>query len=94
MNHIEVAWLSVLQGATEFLPVSSSGHLQIAQTLVRMHGGDLAAADNMAFTLLVHVGTLIAIFWVFRQRIMELVGYGVAGGLARNAERGLAWRVA
>ena len=48
--------LGLLQGFTEFLPVSSSGHLVIAQSLLGVK------AEMLTFDIFVHVGTLIAVF--------------------------------
>ncbi len=66
-------WLAVLlglvQGLTEFLPVSSSGHLVLAQTLF---GGDLEA-DYMLFNVLLHFGTLLSVVVAFWKDVRELV---------------------
>jgi undecaprenyl-diphosphatase len=56
-----------VQGATEFLPVSSSGHLVILQVLF---GQD---EPQLLFDVMVHVGTLVAIFVVFRKDIADLL---------------------
>jgi len=87
MTHTESALLSLLQGATEFLPVSSSGHLQILRQF--MPHSD---ADSLAFVILVHIGTLIAIAWVFRQRIGDLLKYGFT--LGWQAQQSAGWRSA
>lgn len=62
LSFIKAALLGALQGATEFLPVSSSGHLVIAQQLlgVRLEGGGL-----LAFDVCLHFGTLLAVVAVF-----------------------------
>ncbi len=66
-------WLAVLlglvQGLTEFLPVSSSGHLVLAQTLF---GGDVEA-DYMLFNVLLHFGTLLSVVVAFWKDVRELV---------------------
>lgn len=59
--------LGLVQGLTEFLPVSSSGHLVIFQTLL---GVD---AEMMTFDIFVHVGTLVAVFAAFWQDIWAIV---------------------
>jgi undecaprenyl-diphosphatase len=65
--------LGLLQGLTEFLPVSSSGHLVLAQNLAeRLSGRRLASL--LAFDLLVHVGTLLAVVVYFRQDLRRLLG--------------------
>lgn len=73
MSVLEAILLGVVQGLTEFLPVSSSGHLVLAQALlgVRLPG--------VVFETAVHVATLCAVLWVYRDRVVELAR-GVAGG--------------
>lgn len=63
----EAVFLGFVQGATEFLPVSSSGHLVIAQTLM---GIDMT---GVVFEVAVHVATLVSILWVYRERVLALV---------------------
>jgi undecaprenyl-diphosphatase len=56
MNWIEALVLGLIQGLTEYLPVSSSGHLAIGQALFGMNDG----ADNLTFTVAVHVATVLS----------------------------------
>jgi undecaprenyl-diphosphatase len=63
--------LGLLQGLTEFLPVSSSGHLQGVPFLLGWDRG-----GSLAFDVLVHAGTLVALLWYFRDDLL---------GLARDA---------
>lgn len=58
----------IIQGVTEFLPISSSGHLAIYQHLVHTSG-----ESNLMFTTLLHVGTLVAVCLVYRQTIGKLI---------------------
>ncbi|MEO1934913.1 MAG: undecaprenyl-diphosphate phosphatase, partial [Myxococcales bacterium] len=68
MNPTESALLGVVQGLTEFFPVSSSGHLALFQELFGgREGGELL------FEVAVHVATLVAIVFFYRQRIAALV---------------------
>ena len=67
MNPLEAALLGLLQGLTEFLPVSSSGHLVLGQALLGIH------VPGVAFEVAVHVATLLAVLVVYRSRIVELV---------------------
>lgn len=63
MNWLEALILGIVQGLTEFLPVSSSGHLTIGQTLL---GVDFAEGDMLLFDVLVHAATVlstIVILW-------------------------------
>lgn len=68
MEYLEVLILGIIQGATEFLPVSSSGHLAVAQHIL---GFD--SEIGVLVDLLLHVGTLIAVFIAFRQLIGRLI---------------------
>ena len=56
MSWFEALVLGLIQGLTEYLPVSSSGHLAIGQTLFGMNDG----ADNLMFTVAVHVATVLS----------------------------------
>lgn len=63
MSWIEALILGIVQGLTEFLPVSSSGHLTIGQELLNL---ETSAADNLQFDVVVHCATVmstIAILW-------------------------------
>ena len=73
--------LGILQGLTEFLPVSSSGHLVLAQEL--LSGFNMPAA---AFDVLLHGGTLAAVLVYFRDDLVQM-----AHDMARPSERG--WRL-
>lgn len=57
------AWLGALQGVTEFLPISSDGHIAIARAMLGFDGGGLAE------TVLLHVGTLLATLLVLRTDV-------------------------
>ena len=63
--------LGILQGGTEFLPISSSGHLALAQNLLPGLTGHL-----LLFDVVVHLGTLLAIAVLFRRRIGQLLRAG------------------
>ena len=79
--------LGFVQGATEFLPVSSSGHLVIIQNLFGVQG------SVVLFDVMVHVGTLSAILLVFRNDIADLAHTAVGaltGRMSNNhAEQGV-----
>ena len=66
MSWFDAFVLGLVQGVTEFLPVSSSGHLVIAQELLG------AGTPGVFFEVLVHVGTLVSVLWVYRESIGEL----------------------
>lgn len=69
MDWLQALWLGLIQGLTEYLPVSSSGHLTIASHLFGIEG-----EENLAFTVAVHVATVFStlvvlwkeIAWIFR----------------------------
>ncbi|QQE76787.1 undecaprenyl-diphosphate phosphatase [Alicyclobacillus sp. SO9] len=67
MTSIQALVLGIIQGITEFLPISSSGHLVLVQKLWHIQG------DNLLFIIFVHVGTLLAVFFAFRREITWLV---------------------
>ncbi len=68
LSLLEAIWLGVVQGLTEFLPVSSSGHLVISQ-----HCFGIVASEAVLFDLLLHVGTLGAVLVLFRQDVVRLL---------------------
>lgn len=68
MELLKTILLGIVQGATEFLPVSSSGHLSVAQHVL---GIDMDG--SVLLDLLLHVGTLFAVFFAFRQVIGRLI---------------------
>jgi undecaprenyl-diphosphatase len=68
MNFFDAILLGILQGATEFLPVSSSGHLVLAQHLL----GDFEQ-PGVLFDVLLHVGTMIAVVLYFWRDLVGLV---------------------
>jgi len=67
MELVKAVILGIIQGLSEFLPISSSGHLVIAEYLLNFNVGGLA------FEVFVHFGTLLAVFWVFRKDIIQLI---------------------
>jgi len=62
--------LGVIQGLTEFLPVSSSGHLELAKYIL----GDTSAGEqSLFFTIMLHVATALSTIYIFRKDIVEIV---------------------
>ena len=57
----------IVQGLTEFLPVSSSGHLLISQHILGVH------EDNLFFNVMLHIGTLLAVLFVYYKSIFKLI---------------------
>jgi undecaprenyl-diphosphatase len=73
MTWWEAALLGLIQGLTEFLPVSSSGHLVIGQYLLGLE------ATDITFEVFVHFGTVLSIVTVYRSRIAELLRHTWTG---------------
>jgi undecaprenyl-diphosphatase len=69
VSFIEAILLGIIQGITEFFPVSSSGHLKLLKLLF---GINEASASHLFFDLICHVGTLIAAVFFLRKEILEL----------------------
>jgi len=66
--------LSIIQGLTEFLPVSSSGHLVLTHHLMGEGGKDLCWEQNRLIDVAVHVGTLLSVLVYFRKDIFMMLG--------------------
>lgn len=69
MTALEAFCLGIVQGLTEFFPVSSSGHLVIFRSLFGIDDG-----GGLLFEIAVHVATLLAIVIYYRKRIVDLIG--------------------
>ena len=67
MNIVDIVILGILQGITEFLPVSSSGHLVLAQYLLGIE------SPGNTLEVLFHIGTLFSVFYVFNKDIKSIV---------------------
>ena len=70
MSFLDALLLGIIQGLTEFLPVSSSGHLALVTALL---GSDSLPKENLLFTLLVHGATALATIIVFRKDILAIL---------------------
>ena len=69
MGLIEAIILGLIQGLTEFLPVSSSGHLELAKALF---GDSSLPKESMAFTVLLHAATALSTIVVYRKDIGQI----------------------
>jgi len=67
MSLIEAIILGIIQGLTEFLPVSSSGHLEIGKAFLNV------PAESLNFTIAVHGGTVLSTIVIFRKDILQLI---------------------
>ena len=81
MNWLEALILGIVQGLTEFLPVSSSGHLEIGQALLGTSG-----EENLSFAILVHTATVLSTLVVFYREVAQLFK-GTFTTLQWNAEK-------
>jgi undecaprenyl-diphosphatase len=87
MSNIQAIVLGIVQGLTEFLPVSSSGHLQLVPWLF---GWDLFDGDEdleTAFDVAVHLGTLVGVVAYFWREILRYSGAGLAMVVRREPSR-------
>lgn len=71
MSIIEAIILGIIQGLTEFLPVSSSGHLEIGKAIL---GDKSLPEESLMFTVVVHFATALSTIVVYRKDIAELLG--------------------
>jgi undecaprenyl-diphosphatase len=67
MNIIEALILGIVQGLTEFLPVSSSGHIELGKAIL-----NIQTTDNLLFSIVVHGATALSTIIVFRTTIIDL----------------------
>ena len=70
MSIIEALILGIIQGLTEFLPVSSSGHLELAKAMM---GGKTLPEESLLFTVVVHAATALSTVVIFRKDIGEII---------------------
>ena len=89
MDFWQIFFLAILQGLTEFLPISSSGHLALVPHLTGW------ADQGLAFDVAVHVGSLLAVLWYFRKELYPLTSAWFNSVLKRlhTSESRLAWAV-
>jgi undecaprenyl-diphosphatase len=86
MSWLQIIVLAVIQGLSEFLPISSSGHLVLMPNVAGW------ADQGLAFDVAVHFGSLIAVCAFFREDIAGLLrgGIGLVGGQSTELERRMA----
>jgi undecaprenyl-diphosphatase len=89
MDWLQVFVLAIVQGLTEFLPISSSAHLILAPVVLGWRD------QGLAFDVAVHLGTLIAVVAYFRRELVVMTGHWLrsARGGETSAEARLAWAV-
>ena len=71
MSLLEAIIIGIVQGLTEFLPVGSSGHIEIAKAIGNVH-----LSENLFFTVLLHLATALSTIVIFRNELVQLF-YGL-----------------
>lgn len=79
METLQIVLLALLQGLTEFLPISSSAHLILPSQILGWKD------QGMAFDVAVHVGTLVAVVWYFRRDLRALGQGSILACLSRRS---------
>ena len=75
MNLIQAVIMGLMQGLTEFLPVSSSGHLVLSSSLYKYFTNKefvSAGSEEVVFDIILHVGTLLAVCLFFKDDIIKI----------------------
>ena len=74
MSKIIVAiLLGIVQGLTEFLPVSSSGHLEITAFILKHFGNSGLPKENLLMTVVLHAATALSTLYIFRKEVSEII---------------------
>ena len=71
MDVLDAVILGIIQGLTEFLPVSSSGHLELGKAIL---GDTSVPEESLLFTVVLHFATALSTIVVFRKDILEIIG--------------------
>jgi len=82
MNELEAIVLGLIQGLTEFLPVSSSGHLEIGKAIM---GDTSLPKESMLFTVVLHFATALSTLIIFRKEVLEIIN-GLLKFDSKNAQ--------
>ena len=90
---LQAALIGLIQGLTEFIPVSSSAHLELAPWVAGWSSGGLVG--SLAFDVFLHLGTLVALLAYFARDWLRLLGAAVASlrdrRIGKDPDRRLAW---
>jgi len=91
VNIVEAVLLGAVEGITEFLPVSSTGHLTIMEKLL---GYDIEAADITAFTAIIQSGAVFATVIFLRKDLVRIIAAWFRGLVSKDARKEPDWRFA
>jgi undecaprenyl-diphosphatase len=86
MDYLHAIVMGIIQGLTEFLPVSSSAHLALYPKIFNVSS---ALLNSVSYDVALHAGTLLALLIFFRKKVLELLGAffkGLAGAKARQTQ--------
>ena len=75
---LQAALLGIIQGLTEFLPVSSTAHLRLSERLLGYQDPD------GVFTVMIQLGSILAIMWLYREKIVRVIASLPSDRDARN----------
>jgi undecaprenyl-diphosphatase len=70
MTYLEAIIIGLIQGLTEFLPVSSSGHLELAKAIF---GDNSLPQESLTFTVVLHFATALSTIIIFRKEVVEII---------------------
>jgi undecaprenyl-diphosphatase len=89
MTFLDAIILGIVQGLTEFLPISSSGHLVIGEALLGL------SSPGMSLEIWLHFGTLMAVVVYFRHQLFQVFGsvFGIGEEAGRNKNRTIFWAI-
>ncbi|MDU5949878.1 MAG: undecaprenyl-diphosphate phosphatase, partial [Paenibacillus macerans] len=71
MSFIVAIVLAIVEGLTEFIPVSSTGHMILT---AKLFGYDDQSPEMKTFEIVIQLGAILAMAWVYRERILDLLG--------------------
>lgn len=83
VNYINAAIFGIIQSVTEFLPISSTGHLIILHKFL-----ELPIKNKLIFDVTLHLATFLAIFWFFRNEVFKLIGSWLDSFKGGSKEKG------
>jgi undecaprenyl-diphosphatase len=91
IGYVDGLVLGVVEGVTEFLPISSTGHLTIAEGLLNLKTD---SEQVTAFTAVVQMGAILAAVLFFRRDIIRIISAFARGAVNAEARQGFDWRLA